>query len=250
MSYAGTKGPLLTSQEAEFSRGQGWSDTVTYTGGRDEVFGIADELIFDGYEFDITQDGPYYTLTGRRQAQNVNNQSFVDRYKFSKESIDREIWTLEAVQSEANNYGDIQDYKKIIEDALEDGDETAMTLSLPPANYPAAWKTLTELARGATHYEDEYIVLARERVVGIKYTPKLDLKNTSYIYTTAQLISVFGIPNFSNVFLPDAPSYIPPQTQWGWRSRNEQINFLEGQKAEISQDWVYAAWSTNLYDTF
>jgi len=250
MAYKGTKGPVLISEQPSFTVGQGWNNTRTYHGGELEINGLADELILEGYEFDIVRDPPYSVLYARKQTEFGNDESYVDRYKFHKESIDREIWTLDAVQAEAAAYGDAAAYRKWIDDAIASGDETPMVLFLPIATYPTAWKVLTELSRGATHYEDEYLVLTRERVISAESVRKLDISNTKYIYTTTQLINVFGVPNFSNVLMPAQPSTTPAATKWGWRSRQESVHFIEGNKVQLVEDWAYAAWSTNQYTPY
>lgn len=253
MSYRGTKGPITISEEPEFIQGEGWAFNVVAVGGFNEISGLANQYINDGYEFSIDRGGPWTVLRAKRQSFDAtDNQQVVDRYTFAKEQIEKEIWTLPGVQAEALTFGGgMSAYRALLEDTAEtlDGAEETILNSSQFDPYPIMRKILIELTRGATAYEDEYITLRRERVVGIKYTPKLSLEANSIIYTTGELISVFGIPNFPYITMPATPT-TPPNSRWGWRSRKQEVQFIEGQKIQVIQDWVYAAWSTNIYSTF
>jgi hypothetical protein len=120
---------------------------------------------------------------------------------------------------------------------------------MPIASYPWAWKIYRDLVEGAQEYEDDYTVLTRERVVGVNYIDKLQLRqgSSSLIYSQALLQSNFDIPNLTGVAWPAPSGLTKTNAQWGWRTRRQEVRFVEGQKVEVTQDWVYAQWSTFLY---
>lgn len=256
--FTGTNSSTLVSRERQFVRGQGWVWTEVHRGGVDEINGLIPGYANTGWEVDAQIDQPYATLTATRQATNeTNNQEFFDRFRFSYETVEKDIFAHPDVQEEINGVwvpttGDnAAGYRDIIEQAVEDGSEELLPSQV---TYPIAWKVYRELARGAEAYEDEYLVLTRERVVGILFSSdpmQLRASNTATIYTTAELQSVFNIPSIGGVTFPDSSSdYTPPDTKWGWRSRRHEVRFLEGQRAELVQDWAYAAWSTYLYSPY
>jgi len=265
MSFTGSKGFHIQSTNPEYQQGQGWSLEKQLKGGYDEIEGETGRHIFDGWEFNIDSDGPYFTMDARKQIQEEDDQGFSDRFSIKRESVQKSIWELQAIQDEMAAYAaapgpwtgnipnTIQKYKKNLQAAIDEEAEvdgrTILETELPQATYPAAWLAFQEFTRGTDSYEDEYTVLTRSRTIGLLYNQSpLALTNTARIYTHSSLRSVFGLPAFTYVLMPVIPSTKPTNTEWGWRNRTEEVAFIEGQKAEIKQDWAFAAWSTNIYD--
>lgn len=257
-------GTVITSFELDYVPGEGWTVNYNYGGIKTAVEEIGETLIPQGYDFEIGDQGPYHALSATRQNKEGDEQSYTDKFRIKGENVTKSIWTLEQVDQEMNAWvaaeilagnstARVEDYKKIITDALVDdtgGGFADLELELPSLLYPAAHAVYEELGRGADSYEAVYFVLSRARVVGPAYNQKLALKNTSVIYTTAELFSVFGIPAFVHILMPQAPAITPANSRWGWRSRAEEVRWIEGRKVEFTQDFAYAAWSTNIYSTY
>lgn len=249
----GSNGAVLIRTDPEFKHGEGWSLNGTYRGPFGSIVGLTSELINAGYEFDIDSAGPYYDLTARKQAQEGNDQGYTDKFTLSKEAVTKSIWSLEEIDQEMIGYGDAAKYRKTIQDAVDASDDNGfadLELELPEALYPSAHAAFVELSRGAESYEDEYTVLKRDRIVGLLYSQQaVALKNKSVVYPPDQFLAAFDIPSFLQVVLPATPLITPSNTRWGWRIRKQEIEYYEGQTAHIVEDWAFAAWSKNLYDT-
>lgn len=257
MSITGTKAATLTHTDTQFVKGQGYVTTLEYRGGVDEINGLIPGLAFGGWEVDARIDPPWATLTATKQARSASqDQEVYDRFTFSTEKVEPEIWSLPAVDLEVQtvwvpNTGDtFAGYRKIIEDAIADGDEGLLPSE---ATYPTAWKVYRELARGGEAYEDEAFTATRERVVSLLYAgQRMGLRdnNASLIYTNDQWQTQFAIPSGLGVAFPDDARTAPDNTMWGWRSRRQEVRYLEGRRVQIVQDWTFAAWSLFLYSAF
>lgn len=258
MPFLGTIQPSLKRDEQVFVHGQGWSRVIEYSGGKNEINGLLAGLADQGWEVRIEDEGPYRRLIGTMQCLADDPNDYYDRFTFTKEIIQKDLWTLEAVHTHQPTTNFSWDsYKKLIEDAIDLGDEDIMVKNFGAydAVIPAtpAWCIYLELLRGAHEYEDEYLVLTRERVIGFNYGGELlaiPQANNSLIYTTNQLKTVFNIPNFVGVEWPVDPAKTPTNCKWGWRNRRREVRFQEGQRIELVQDWAYAAWSLFAYNTY
>lgn len=252
-AYKGQYEALITRQDVNHVYGQGWFTSLEAYGPTDKINGLMNELIATGWEFTNTPEGPYSRLTATRQGQPDSYQTdYYDRFTITTETIEKDIWTLDAIHEEVyyEFAGDLELYKSIIEKAIDYGDENWLA-DYPEATHPEMWATYRELARGADSYEEEYLVLTRERVVSTQYNEQLVLPelNASLIYTTDELHSEFDIPaSFTGIKWPTAPTNNIPNTKWGWRHRKRGVQQMESQKVQVIQDWAWAAWSTNIYN--
>ncbi len=104
-------------------------------------------------------------------------------------------------------------------------------------------------ARGAEGYEIKRPVITRRRTYSDAYPTPITVDAVEKVYTTAKLISTFGVPLLIQRKLPTDPTQIPAETVWGWRLRKQDGTYqISRNKIEEVQDWVYTAWSTLLYD--
>jgi len=258
----------MIRNEATYSHGQGWSHLREYRGGDSEVTGVMNALIDGGWECSTSRDDQYTRLVATRGGSEFNAETdFYDKFSITKETLQKSIWTLPKIVKAVDEFGvantgySLPFFKMTIEEALSSGDEAEMVNWFGPKPGTAgdytgtAWSVYNELCRGADSYETEYIVLARERVVSVEYyvtdTMPIPQANSQYIYTSsAALRGAFGIPTIDGVTWPDdagAPTNSTTDLQWGWRERRREIRWQEGARVEVSQDWVWAEWSTNLY---
>jgi len=250
----GTGEEQLVREDVSNVFGQGWFTNREYYGPHDRIYGLLPALADDGWECETQPDGAYSRMTARRQAQLDNaTTDYYDRFTITTETIEKDIWTLDAIHEEAEDptkyNGDFQALKDTVLSCIEDGTEEFIS-GLDEATWPATWKTYREIARGVQSYEEEYLVLTRERVVSYLYGQQLAIPqlNASNIYSTDSLKSTFLIQDMTGIAWPDDPTTSVPHAQWGWRHRRREVQFQEGQKIQIIQDWAWAAWSTNLYN--
>jgi len=264
----GTGEEQLVREDVSNVFGQGWFTNREYYGPHDRIYGLLPALADDGWECETQPDGAYSRMTARRQAQLDNaTTDYYDRFTITTETIEKDIWTLDAIHAEAALRGPLltgdpdEDpftiIKAYVEDAIDEGDENKLEMfyygggTVPnTVTWPALWGVYKELARGVQSYEEEYLVLTRERVVSYLYGQQLAIPqlNASNIYSTDSLKSTFLIQDMTGIAWPDDPTTSVPHAQWGWRHRRREVQFQEGQKIQIIQDWAWAAWSTNLYN--
>lgn len=257
MSFLGTSGPILIRDDPEYQVGVGWVRVREYEGSFSEIMGLFGQLRTAGYQIRTSSNPPIWRLTATKQAKSeTEDQEFYDRFTLSTETVEKDIFLIPAVEDEVLFFvgqgGEGQEYRHEIEEAVETGNEANLQIALPIVDFPVAWKVYRELTRGVEGPEDEYIALKRDRVVGINYVPKLAIPagNKPKIYTTAQLQSTFNIPNLIGIEWPDATP--PPTpiagTMWAWKSRRREVQYIEGQRAHVTEDWAWAQWSTYLYE--
>lgn len=261
LTVTGNSEPQLLRADPQYIRGQGWVITLEYRGLRADIEGIAGGLSVAGYDWDITADPPLARLTATKYATNPqSSQDYYDRYTIRKETVEKSIWSLPAAQSEGSEYtGGFGAYRADIKEALEgewdeggaEGHMISKFGAKAGSSYPVAWQLYLELARGAEAFEEEYIVLSRERVVSLDYASKLQLQPPAArtLYTKAQLQAAFDVPEFTGIEWPSEGDAVP-QAAWRWRNRNYEVRFVESDRVQINQDWVWAAWSTNLYSEY
>ena len=256
MSFIGTAGATFIRGDENFTHGQGWSYVEQWEGGEGQIDALAKSLAAQDYQVDVNENPPVWNLTARRQARSDTQfVEFYDQFTITKEVIDKPLVNLEAVQTEIADVwvpttgSPAQEYIQLVEDSVKECD----TALLPDqGTYPEAWRLHHEMSKGQDSFEDEYIILTRERVVGVRYDQKLDLpeRNISTIYTTDNLKAVFGILDFIGIAWTIDPLTAPTNTTWGWRSRHRRIEWVEGQKVIVSEDWAYAAWSNYIYNLY
>lgn len=259
MPYKGQINGGLVRDEEQYVHGQGITTAREHVGRKDVIDGLISQYVRDNWQVSVTneQDG-YYRLVATRGGSALNAETdHYDRFTLTKETLQKSIWTIPAVVAEAtiiNSAAGANTYQSEIQAAVESGDLSDLENALPVAQYPNAHMVFRELCRGADSYETEYIVLARERMVSYEFADTISIPqlNAALIYSTsAALRAAYDIPTFDGLIWPDEPT--PPAStaadlQWGWRERRREINFLEGARVEVMQDWTYAEWSTNIYE--
>lgn len=251
ITYTGQGTVQLIRQDREFVFGQGWSLYAEYQGRRQDIFPFLIQLARAGWEATV-ENGPnsYKRLVARKQAvSDSQDQDYYDRIQVGTELVEKDIWSLKVVQDEISAFGDANTYRDTIEKQLDEPSETKLQAILPSADYPVSRRLLRALARGVQAFEDEAIVLQRERVVPRNYAQKIQLTTgQKKFYSSARLISEFALPTFLNLSMPtDIPDPIA-NTQWGWLTRKHDVTYMDGQKAKVIQDWTFAQWSTFSYD--
>jgi hypothetical protein len=117
------------------------------------------------------------------------------------------------------------------------------------ANYisPIPLNIYKLLLLGADSYEIERLVVTRSRTFSIAYASRVQMLETPRIYSTASLIAAEFIPAVIAAQLPGTPSSKPENTAWAWKVRQDRSEISSNGKVEEVRDWVFAPWSTLLY---
>lgn len=231
--------------------------TIEWQGSRDAIYGHFSSLrnSTEGAQArcSITQVGntPYFSLIATfpdlqdLEPEDPEEQA-IDQWTISTEVLQTDAFSLPAAVEEALIWDSAnppapKTYRKLIEDQATD--ETGYASLVGPA-YPFAQSLKLEIGRGATHFDDEYVVLRRTRTLGNGQASKINIKAVRKIYDGNKL----GVPSNVGFALPSPPPTAewPEDAYWGWRLRTQQSSY-NGNRVEQSYEWVFAAWSLNYY---
>lgn len=105
------------------------------------------------------------------------------------------------------------------------------------------------MSQGADAFLVRRIVLRRRRIIPSNVPAQSDVSALERFYSTARLIDTFSVPQDVASKLPVTSTPAPSNTQWGWMERMDTsiVTPAYAQTEEV-KDWVFAAWSTLLYD--
>jgi len=257
---------VLKSISYQFTQGQGriyqeiWECATQYVA--NSKFS---ELINQGFNANLYQDGPKYIIEASRQ---YNEQEVVIRWEFNKEMIEKSIWTLPLVKQAADIYnGDDPNnkFRRAIEDALNTGS------SLPDDIInnnntqvrDIAIMVLHSLRNGEENYYAEVYVLSKTVTVNLTHLPYYNIdtyfspSNGSIVYKHDYFKEHIAnaAPNPINSMVTKLDSCVTSDPDddfyvWGWRMRAHQGEYEYSNNAtrfnEVLQ-WEFAKWSRFLY---
>lgn len=103
--------------------------------------------------------------------------------------------------------------------------------------------------RGTEAHEVTRVILRRRRLIRLSLMAQSEVLPVARIYSTASLIAAFAVPNAVADALPDNPASTPSNTAWGWKRRpSSSVATPALNKCEEVTEFVFAAWSTLLYE--
>ena len=104
-------------------------------------------------------------------------------------------------------------------------------------------------SRGVTTVEEKRPILSRKRTYTSQYTTPIQINAVEIIYTTSKLIDLFNVPSIIQQKLPVTPPITQAEAAWGWKLRKQSGTFTVARnKIEETMDFVFAQWSTLIYD--
>lgn len=261
VNFKGFLGPQLTRRSSRFTQGQGWQLEQEYQGTFAAIAG-KENLKFDGWDLEFGRRGPYHTVRATANLPGFGGErELTERWSVHKELVEKDIFSHPAVAADQKTWndsvavstGEAPPWKRFVElfaegQLTKEGfDQFLPTARLNPSFIPLA----VELSRGITGYETEYVVLERTQKISPQYDLKMDIGANSVIYRTVDLQTVFGVPNGILFNLPNSADYVdPPQGAWGWRLRDQSVEYQGPLLAVRQQDWAFAWWSTYLNTLF
>ena len=107
------------------------------------------------------------------------------------------------------------------------------------------------LLLGADSYEVERLVITRSRSYSVQYwygAGGVVFDESPKVYSTTGLIDTENIPSYVGAQLPQPPTSKPENTEWAWKVRKDSSEISSNGKVEETRDWVFAPWSTLLYE--
>lgn len=239
--------------EYEYLPDEGFFWVYHMDGDPKSIYSEASALQLIGYDVYTRRSGPYVSLTARRNRASGFLSQPTDRWTITSEILEKDLLSLPAAMAEIDAFSAGRAYyQRGIRNALKN--ESNLDSNFNQASQPTAFKILEELRRGVEVFESEYTIMTRTRTFDAMTTgslpSSLQLQSNRTIYTTAQLQSLENIPSDLLFALPSDTLTPPQQTLYGWRIREQQAEITDSTTGVHRTSWVYAAWSTLLYNEY
>jgi len=268
MSVALVGQPLavLVSREFTFDPKYGYAWQLTYKGAGGPIEGAAYGFNVIGLRTTVTQNEAVWTLvvvypTDPGGAAEIP----LDVWNLSTEFAQIDIWSnpllisklcgaftagspsaAQALMELAED--DVADLKDVIKDLLKKNSHGGPVAPSESELELVDLEIYKLILRGTEAYEQKRPILSRRRTISITYAAPLIIDEVEKFYSTAALIALFAVPARVASKLPANPTTKPSSTQWGWRLRKQESTLVPRiNKDEEVTDWIFAAWSTLLY---
>lgn len=236
---------VRTSLETVFDPKSGNMVQETWEGTYHGVIAMEAAFRAIGCRCTKTQNGPHWKLVVQLGGeQNGVTEVPVDTWNVKTEMVEVSIWSHPTVETFMKTFANRAAAKKDILDAVNQG----MALNAVLGAIPMAVHVYNLLTRGVEAYEVKRPVAYRTRSYSPRYASRLSIDPIEKFYSTAMLWTAFSVPVVDRVLFPSNPTDKPDNTEWGWRIREQDCQFMPAiGKYEERQTWTFAAWSTLLY---
>jgi len=226
-----------------------------------------------GAKYSIREDGPYseatITVGGtafdpgipiQDQAAPPPGEIADIRYEFRTDYLDVSVFALPAVDKEANQTGNPNLYKTVIETAAKNGEllSQSETNLGNPTTFPMANKVWQMLYRGQDTFPIARVSLTRIATfsgnMGLPQVPN----GIPPVYTPQSFIQNWNLPFSVQQMLPRIPTdpatgqvLAPYGTVWGWKQTNYSTSLItKTNQVEQVIAWTFAPYDTLIYPFF
>ena len=219
----------------------------TYRGEKTMLRSYTDSTwIPQGAKVTLDESGPMgiATVTYARNPDVPEDNTISVRWDISTDRVDVSLFSLPLVVIEANTYISVAQYRTDIEDAVKNG----TTLTMSAANFPLAYIVWAKLSRGQDSFPTTRVSLTRSRTFSTAYVVSEPLTSFPPIYTTAGLISEYGVPAVIQAILPSQPPNVPANQQWGWLQTDRSTSYTQKTNSvEERYSWAFFAADLDIY---
>jgi hypothetical protein len=226
-----------------------------------------------GAKYSIREDGPYseatITVGGptfdpavpiQDQAAPPLGEIADIRYEFRTDYLDVSVFALPAVDKEANQTGNPNLYKTVIETAAKNGEllSQSETNLGNPTTFPMANKVWQMLYRGQDTFPIARVSLTRIATfsgnMGLPQVPN----GIPPVYTPQSFVQNWSLPFSVQQMLPKIPTdpatgqvLAPYGTVWGWKQTNYSTSLItKTNQVEQVIAWTFAPYDTLIYPFF
>lgn len=241
VALAGNLGAKLQQDTRNFNPETGFERISVYSGPKASINGLFNALCTKGYICSISHEGPLWKVT----VQFADNL-VLDRWERTVE------WAQVSILQTPGLYG-AASVEELSQWNAEVDAEVAKSLPdlTTVAGWPAGQQRLYRAkARGMESFEIKRYVLRMRRTVPPTAIATADTPDANEsVYSTDALIRIFGVPATIAAKLPGTPTITPVDTQWGWKFRTDDVEFIRAiNRAQQLREWVFAAWPTDHYN--
>jgi len=255
------------------NNGTGRVVQLVFRGDKDTLRIASAQWVALGAKYSIREDGPYseatITVGGptfdpgtpiQDQAAPPVGEIADIRYEFRTDYLDVSVFALPAVDKEANQTGNPNLYKTVIETAAKNGEllSQSETNLGNPTTFPMANKVWQMLYRGQDTFPIARVSLTRIATfsgnMGLPQVPN----GIPPVYTPQSFIQNWNLPFSVQQMLPKIPTdpatgqvLAPYGTVWGWKQTNYSTSLItKTNQVEQVIAWTFAPYDTLIYPFF
>jgi len=255
------------------NNGTGRVVQLVFRGDKDTLRLASSQWVALGAKYSIREDGPYseatITVGGptfdpgtpiQDQAAPPVGEIADIRYEFRTDYLDVSVFALPAVDKEANQTGNPNLYKTVIETAAKNGEllSQSETNLGNPTTFPMANKVWQMLYRGQDTFPIARVSLTRIATfsgnMGLPQVPN----GIPPVYTPQSFIQNWNLPFSVQQMLPRIPTdpatgqvLAPYGTVWGWKQTNYSTSLItKTNQVEQVIAWTFAPYDTLIYPFF
>jgi len=255
------------------NNGNGPVVQLVFRGDKDTLRIASAQWVALGAKYSIREDGPYseatVTIGGstfdpslaiQDQSAPLPGETADIRYEFRTDYLDVSVFALPAVDKEANQTGNPNLYKTVIETAAKNGEllSQSETNLGNPTTFPMANKVWQMLYRGQDTFPIARVSLTRIATfsgnLGLPQVPN----GIPPVYTPESFAQNWNLPLSVQQMLPKIPKdqatgavLAPFGTVWGWKQTNFSTSLVnKTNQVEQVIAWTFAPYDTLIYPFF
>lgn len=261
----GSNVAVRSGWEQQFDPASGWKTVETWNGSKSQIAAIIQSFRDNGAATSVKNSGALWTLTvtwSLDYNQDTDKQAgappaaeeTLDTWDVDVELADVDVRASPKVIAFLGGESQVAIIFKQVDAAIKAGlSLTAYYQSISVATSPSTLvkqEVIYRLrSRGVTTLTEKRPILTRKRTYTSAYTTPIQINAVEVIYTTSALITEFKVPNIIQQKLPATPPVTQAEAAWGWKQRKQSGTFTVARnKIEETMDFVFAQWSTLLYD--
>jgi len=246
---AGGVGYVETYGEASYSQTQGWEQEIRYRGWAADLLALGDAFIAAGWEARTeTTNSQWPTLIVK--VPNDGEEEHTDRWEFNIGFKQQDLFSNAGIIQYLLTGGftapEIVDLAVQLRKYLDADTSNGV---VDNAQGDAAAAVYQMMQQGQEFVEVAQPVISRKRTYDISYSGTLmSTQVTQKVYSTAGLISTFGVPTIVQAQITADPATAMTNFAWGWKMRKNNLVIIPSKnKIEEQVDFEYDLWSTVAY---
>jgi len=260
----GSNVAVRSGWEQQFDPATGWKTVETWNGSKSQIAAIIQSFRDNGAATSVKNSGALWTLTvtwSLDYNQDTNKQAgappaaeeTLDTWDVDVELADVDVRASPKVITFLGDEYKVAVAFKQVDAAIKAGlsiDKYLESISISSIIPIIKLEVIYRLrSRGVTTLTEKRPILTRKRTYTSAYTTPIQINAVETVYTTSALITNFSVPNIIQQKLPVTPVVTQAEAAWGWRIRKQSGTFTVARnKIEETMDFVFAQWSTLLYD--
>lgn len=235
----GDTGARIVDIQREFDPATGFKTTIIWEGSEDAMNTMLPSM--GGQARTYQFNGPVWRLAARYgDAQDGSNEIPFDKWHIDTEMAEISIWESAYLAELVGGEDSLADLKFLVL-YFADQKKTPLETGFVGTDYEVY---VEYYVRGVKAFQVKRPTLRRVRTISLSYASPIEIAYPEPVYTTAKLISTFGVPAAIAAQLPDNPTFVPSGRAWAWKQQKETSeNIVALNKKEEQTDWVFAPWS-------